>query len=850
MFKINITIMKKIKSLLILGILILVGFVGQSQQGITYRFNNMKIVPAAGPDTLIFDVEAKGTTNLTYTTTFTLKIDFLPSAFGANAVPVVVQQLALSLPTGYNFNTLVASVDANTFTSTFLAFKTLPPHTGTYQIAFLSNLTTTYQGLVRYKMLITGTGDCGIAFLISGGGSMQTGQNYVLVNNATATINYNPITAANNLLTLPSDPNMNLMVSEVGDPSSTTTNFVEIYNAGATTVDFTNGFAWYLNANGSSSVQLTGTLAAGGKYTVASDAIDFTPSLTSAVVGTGGTTNYLLSTYGDYATGTGIDKYDGSLAGFDYTGKHAVRHYNITAPNMTMTASEWVISAAAAVDMTPGSHRSTLTWNGSASNDWHTRNNWGGMLPDAGHNAAIPNAGEATPVIGIGDNAYAHDLNIAGSDIGLIIKSHPINGDGSLITYGTVTGITSVQRFLASDRFWYVSQPVTSATANVFLHTWLFTYDEPTSAWGDFIGNETTPLNLMKGYAVWTSSVNPWHQDWQPMGDTTTSYDGLVNTGTISTGLTKGGDGWNFVGNPYPSSVDWDAAGWTKTNLTTAAYYVWNGATYSSYVEGGPGVNGGTQFIPPAQGFFVNASAAGTLGVTNAVRVHSAQDFWKSQGNFVNLLSLTISNGEVTDETIIHFDENATTDLDYSFDARKMMAEASPQAFTMLNNDKMAINTFNNYTQTVKIDMGVNIPEAGEYTITVSNLESFDGTVPVYLEDKLTGQKMNLRETGSYTFTSEEGVSERFAVHFAEFAGIGDDTESDVNSIYAADNKIYVDFSGNTGDIAIYNILGQEISRTSASKGMNKISVTDGNAVYIVKVISDNTTVTKKVFVK
>ena len=93
-------------------------------------------------------------------------------------------------------------------------------------------------------------------------------------------------------------------------------------------------------------------------------------------------------------------------------------------------------------------------------------------------------------------------------------------------------------------------------------------------------------------------------------------------------------------------------------------------------------------------------------------------------------------------------------------------------------------------------------------------------------------------------------MSQRFAVHFAEFAGIGDDPATQVNSIYAANKMIYVDFTGTSGQIILYNILGQEVGRVSASKGTNEIDVAEGNAVYIVKVISDNNTVTKKVFVK
>jgi hypothetical protein len=840
---INTEIMKKIKSLLILGALLLVGFAGISQS-ITYRFNNMKIAPAAGPDTLIFDVEACSNVATTYTTAFTIKVNFDAAVFGTAAIPVVTEKLVLTQPTGYNILSTVISSGPSRFQQAFQANKTASPHNGTYQIAFLSNLTTAYQGVVRYKMLITGSGNCGIEFT-----TMTLGQNYVLTNGATTTINYTPVTLANNLLTLPSNPNVSLMLSEVGDPSNSSTNFVEIYNAGATSVDFTNHYAWYLNNfSGSSSVKLAGTLAAGAKYVIAVDNTDFVPNMTSAVVGTGGTTKYFLSTYGDYLTGTVTDVYDGSGTGIDFTGKHAVRHYNIVSPNATFTGAEWVVSAAQNIDMTPGSHHSTLTWDGVPDSEWRAKLNWAqGFIPDAGHNVSIPSAG-AVPVISNGDNAYAHDLAITGS---LIIQSDATLGDGSLITYGTVSGNASVQRYLGADRFWYVTQPVTSATANVFLHTWLYTYNEAASGWNTFISDETTPLTLMKGYADWTSSINPWHQGWSPVGDTTTSYVGVLNTGNISKALTKGGDGWNFVGNPYPSAVDWDASGWTKTNLASDGYAIWNGAllTNAQYI-GGVGTNGASRYIHAAQGFFVQASSPGSIGVSNAVRVHNAQVFLKDEEVISNLLSLTVSNSTTSDETVIHFNEAATSELDYSFDARKLLAVASPQAYTLLGNDKMAINTFNNTNQTPVVTMGFNAPVAGDYTITASNIESFDASTPIYLEDLLTGDKISLREISSYAFTAGEGTSERFAVHFAEYQGIGDNTGSEVNSIYAVNNTVYVDFSGLRGEIAIYNILGQEVNHAVASNGMNKISIPQGNAVYIVKVISDNTTVTKKVFVK
>lgn len=820
--------MKKIKTILILGVMILIGFVVQSQS-ITYRFNNYMIISGT-PDTLVFDIEAKSSTSTTYATAFSFCVSFNASAFGTG-IPVSTQILVLGQPTGYNFNTVPTAAGSGKWNASFTANPLNPPFSGTYNTAFLSNLTTSFQGIARYKMVITGSGALNMGWFLT----LMNGQNkYVLTSGGNSATSYTPVLIEGAPVT------QTLLLSEIGDPSNTTTNFVELYNPGASAINFSY-YPWYLNT-GTSTVTLTGSIAAGGKYTVAYNNTDFTPSLVSTTVGTGGTSLYRLSYFGNYSAGTIVDVYDGNATGFAFTGKHAVRHYNVVLPNLTLTASEWVISAAQKDDMTPGSHHSTLNWDGVPTSDWRTKANWGeGFIPDAGHNVAITNVG-ASPIISNGDNAYCHDLAIA-SGANLTIESLP-GSDGSLITYGTVTGNATVQRYIGANRYWYVSQPVTSATANVFLHMWLFTYTG--GAWTPFIYNPATPLNLMQGYAVWSSSINSYDPPNPPLGTTTTSYTGVLNTGNISTSLIND---WNFVGNPYASAMDWNATGWTKTGITTNTFYVWNGSTYASY-NGSGGTNGGTQYIPAAQGFFVNSTGAGTLGVTNDVRTHSTQAFWKSEETMLNRLSMTVSNGEITDETVVYFNEEATTELDYKFDAQKFMAPGSPQAYTMMASEKMAINAVNNTAETPTVVLGINAPEAGQYTITASNLESFDAGTPVLLEDILTGQKIDLREMNTYSFYANEGSFERFVIHFALYQGLGDNDNSEVNGIYAVNRNVYVDFKGVNGEIAIYNILGEEISRTTANSGMNMIPVSQGNAVYIVKVISNNTTVTKKVFVK
>jgi hypothetical protein len=859
--------MKSIKSLLLILMLFL-GISVMASDTLYYRYNNYYVKPGSPKDTLIFDVEIRSSTLTTYLVGVQVDVQFNTAVFGINAKPVVVQRLALVANNPpYNLEPGVANPATNKFR--WACSQLLPP----YNIGTLSLVpTTTWGKLVRFKMLVNSNAqDAGILFDIA---AMSQTQYFCLVTGNTK-YKYAPVVAWNDLVNMPTTLTvLNLMISEVGAPMSPNNNamFIEIYNPGDNAVDFSI-FPWYItqetNGTTRANIQLTGLIGADGTYVIAHDqtnfvAAGFTADQYSTVINNGGGETYVLSNFGEYSVGTTVDIYGqigstGSGQPWYFANSHAVRHYPVVNPNLTWTASEWVISGAENIDLTPGSHRTTLTWNGSSSNVWRARDNWtANFVPDAGHNVTIPGTVGTFAHISNGDNAYTNDLDIGTPVVrtgaALTIESTP-SGDGSLITYGTVTGLADVKRYVSADRYRYVSSPVSNGVSGVFLHIWMWTYNEATGSWGPWIVPVNVPLNVMQGYAVWTSSINPWHAGEPPLGDTTTMYNnGPLNNGNLSIALTNtASGGWNFVGNPYVSALDWTLGGWTKTNLMTNAFHVWNGTGYSGYTVGSGGYNGGTKYIPAQQGFFVrSAVGGGLLGVSNQARVHSTQAFWKSEELFSNRLSLTISNGTTTDETVIYFNQNATTGLDYQYDATKLLATVSPQLFTMTGDQKMAINTFNNPVETPAVIMGYTIPDVGQFTLTASNIESFDAGLPIYLEDLKDNKIINLRETTSYTFsvasTQEDPL--RFIIHFADPQGINDPDNVGVNNIYAYNRDVYVNYSGNHGEIVIYNLVGQEIIRKAAVNGLNKIAVPQGNAAYVVKVIGNNSSVSEKVFVR
>ena len=72
---------------------------------------------------------------------------------------------------------------------------------------------------------------------------------------------------------------------------------------------------------------------------------------------------------------------------------------------------------------------------------------------------------------------------------------------------------------------------------------------------------------------------------------------------------------------------------------------------------------------------------------------------------------------------------------------------------------------------------------------------------------------------------------------------------SDLINIYSSQKDVYVSVPANTkGDIVVYNLMGQEVVRTSINNVLNKITL-NKSAYYVVKVLSNESVVTKKVFV-
>ena len=432
----------------------------------------------------------------------------------------------------------------------------------------------------------------------------------------------------------------------------------------------------------------------------------------------------------------------------------------------------------------------------------------------------------------------------------LVLESNA-SGDASLIDYGTVTysggGTANVERHLTEGQWHLISLPVENTFSGLFIDDYLEFHSEDNNSW-TYISTTNTNLNIMQGYSLWSIEANP----------TTEVFSGITNKGIQNKAFTEHGLGWNLIGNPYPSALDWNAVS-IPTELSGAIWLfdptIGTNGDYVYYINGGSAGNSTTQFIPSGQGFFVRAiGGAGTLTLEDSDRTHGGQAFYKSFDN--ELLVLESTGNNITTKTAIRFDENATQQVDRLYDVYRILSDSPdvPMIFTQSEKQKMAINTLPSIIENQVVPLWFRAGIDGLYTINASQIETFDTQTPIYLEDIESGEITNLRKDSSYSFNYITGKDKSFLIYFIEpESGIYDNK---IN-IYASGDVIYVNFPNSElanvnfdAKIMISDLTGKVISHISTSEINNQLPIEASNSIFIVKVISDNDTANEKVFIK
>ncbi len=338
---------------------------------------------------------------------------------------------------------------------------------------------------------------------------------------------------------------------------------------------------------------------------------------------------------------------------------------------------------------------------------------------------------------------------------------------GSFTGSSSCTGCGSLQSMFAYDE-----TVITDTNGDTFVDLNDGYIDFPAT-----VNSET--LSNGRGYTIFVrGNINPVSGAGSALWDVRAPINsGTINLNSFVSYTTSGNnpdDGWNLVGNPYPSTIDWDAAsGWTRTGINNATYMLDNGLTspvFATYISG-VGLNGGSRNIPIGQAFWVKSNGGPIdFQMNENVKVAGTQSTFFKSGSIDNLLRIAVVNGAVRDESAIRFDAQAGVEFDSQLDAYKFK---NPSAFNLSTLTPggldLAVNALPMFDCQTEVNLKLQDIQQGNYSLEFSQFESFENPTRITLIDNFLQQTFDVDTGEPYDFevtANSETFANRFSLKF------------------------------------------------------------------------------------
>ena len=494
------------------------------------------------------------------------------------------------------------------------------------------------------------------------------------------------------------------------------------------------------------------------------------------------------------------------------------------------------------------------------------------------------------------------DLNTSNANV-LTLRSTPTQGTALVVnTNGRVNGPAVMQRAIdpASNGglgYRHYSSPVASTTLSDLTTTPGFTpfYNQAYNAAP--VNNSVVPFPNVFAYdqgrvTLPANSLSAFDQGFvvplaSDLMDILTGYAvnigagavadvrGTLNTGSQSrSNLARGAQaqsGWQLLGNPYPSPLDFSrTAGVSRTNVDDAIYTFQSTGQYTggyrSYVN-----RVGNPLVSAMQGFFARVSAGqstGSFGLNNAARVTSfaaTPSFNRGAADIRPLVQLQLQGtaAPLADDAYVYFEQGATAAFDGAFDAYKLPNTSGLSMGSIARNEELSINGLAPLTGATTVPLNVQVPAVGTYTFTAASLVNFGSGTQVLLLDNLTGSRINLRQQASYTFRAgATALPGRFSLYFglagpltATAANLAEQVQLFPNPAHSSFTLLLPAELGSTAKVTVFNQLGQQVrERTltlNAAGAAGQFDVSGmAPGVYTLRIATGTAQVTKRVVVE
>lgn len=339
-------------------------------------------------------------------------------------------------------------------------------------------------------------------------------------------------------------------------------------------------------------------------------------------------------------------------------------------------------------------------------------------------------------------------------------------------------------------------------------------------------------------------------------------FTGVPITGKISSPI---GIGFNLLGNPYPSPINADRILITNPGVNTL--YFWthrvaaSGGTYpvnnyASYtILGGAASQGGTVIpngiIQTGQGFYIQARTANNVIFENELRRDASisTQFFRNGSTTEDLerhrIWLNLKGADLEyNQILIGYMNGASSGVDAMIDGESL-DKSKTMIYNLISNNEYVIQgralPFSNDDI---VPLGLKVIEAGNYEISLENLDGLFVTQEVFVKDNVTGILHDIKQ-GSYSFSAQAGTfNNRFELVYKN-AALSNDNFENVNIVNAfSSNGILniVSSKNNIKAVEVYDILGKVIYSNNNVNALELVisSIATENQTLLIKINLDS----------
>ncbi len=365
-----------------------------------------------------------------------------------------------------------------------------------------------------------------------------------------------------------------------------------------------------------------------------------------------------------------------------------------------------------------------------------------------------------------------------------------------------------------------------------------------------------------KGYLAAIDMSTYWEangREAQFMQNRGTLNNGDVNINVTYTptatydlaGYQTGLEGYNLLGNPYQSFLDFDVFYNQNSSVLSNSKYANTYAVYDpeqeKYVQYMPQSSTGSKAagrcINMHQGFFIQVNTSGLVTFKNTMRTNDATPNFRGEKPAFPLINFTVTDSKGnTDLAILEVNR------DENDGAKKLrMGNSAGRIFFRYDNEKLAIFFRDNAEGSQSLHFAAE--ENGNFTLSWDRAN--DNFSSLTLVDNITGVKTDMLTHDSYTFEGNTNdYTSRFKIVFGNANGEDEDEDTIGSENFAFFNEGNLIVNGE-GQLDVVDVLGRVLYSTELTDTQNTVSLPhNAKGVCVLRITNGDNVKVQKIVVR